>query len=475
MYFDPRALVGTVLDGTWKLDDLVGSGAMGCVYRARDLELDRLVAVKVMTPAAASDPLALQRFEREARVLAQFDHPNIVSIHAVSRHQGMPFLVMRHVSGDNLELLRTKRGGKLPVNEAVRIICELCLGLAHLHVHGIVHRDIKPANIIVGRDGHVTLLDFGIARPVLESNITRTGVTSGTPAYMAPEQVSGVGTDGRADLYAAACILFELLSGQTPFTDGSAFHVMKAHLEQAPPDLLTLQPSLKPELGALVARALAKQPSDRFATAAEFRDALMSTLPEIAGFDMETARMTTAELSLKEFQRQTRRKNALSVAAVVGGVLTVAALVVLSQRDPPAPPPPPATAPMPVPIPAAAQEAPAPKPQVPPAPATLEPPDVDFAPMPDAVPKPAPKPAPALAPAVPKMATVSIVSELDGKKGWAYVELDGVRLQRQTPMQLSVKPGAHKIRLLREGYKSVEATFTVGAGAKETLTYELLK
>ena len=266
-------LLGQVLDGQWKLLERLGTGAMGSVFVAQDLRLARRVAVKVLNANAVTDE-ALARFDREAKLMAQFDHENLVPIHAVGRHQDLPFIVMKWVDGKSLFQLSYEKGRPYTALEAAHVVGQLLAGLSHLHKNHVLHRDVKPSNVVVRADGHATLLDFGVARPPEGSNLTRDGAVVGTPRYMAPEQVLGDTLDGRCDLYAAGVILYELLTFSTPFGENNDAKVMRAHLSQTPKDPREFNAGLSDAVVAVVQKAMAKHPGDRFATAEEFRHSL---------------------------------------------------------------------------------------------------------------------------------------------------------------------------------------------------------
>jgi serine/threonine-protein kinase len=264
---------GELLDGKWLVERVIGQGGMGTVYQARDVALDRAVAVKVLSPSLASDAELVTRFEREARVTAKLEHPNIVPIYAVARHQGTPFIVMKLLEGESLER-RLRRETSLDLGSAMRIVRPLCAGLRHIHERGCVHRDLKPGNVFVGPDGHVTILDFGVLRDTGARGLTQVGALLGTPAYMAPEQVHGAeGADQRADVYSLGIILFQLLCGRLPFDTDNETALMEMQRLTPPPRPSTLA-HLPIELDAVVARALAKRPADRTPTAEAFLEDL---------------------------------------------------------------------------------------------------------------------------------------------------------------------------------------------------------
>jgi len=271
-------LTGVILDGRYRVLEPISEGAMGVVYRAERLKLGRIVAIKVLHDELPAELSSRQRFEIEATAMAKLEHPHCAAVIDVGVYEDKPFVVMDYVSGDNLR--DVVANGPLPMPRAVEIMRQVLSGLAHAHELGIIHRDIKPANVVlsqkVGLGDHVKLLDFGLARISDESKLTK-GIVVGTPSYMAPEQIRGTAIDHRADLYSAGVLLFELLTGKKPFVSpkDDPVEVCSMHLKNPPPTLHQMQAGIEyGELEVIVARALAKQPDDRYATAVEFAAAL---------------------------------------------------------------------------------------------------------------------------------------------------------------------------------------------------------
>src|SRR5271163_4831245 len=231
--------------GPYEIQSPLGAGGMGEVYRATDTKLGRDVALKVLPPEMAQDPERLGRFRREAKALAQLDHPNIVTIHSVEESGGIHFLTMQLVEGQPLDrLISTDR---LPVEQIVEIASALADALAAAHEKGIVHRDLKPANIMVSNDGRVKVLDFGLAKDTRPPDAgdatqsqglrTEAGVVMGTPAYMSPEQVAGEVVDCRTDIFSLGIVLYEMASGQRPFKGRSSAELVTAILRDTPRDI----------------------------------------------------------------------------------------------------------------------------------------------------------------------------------------------------------------------------------------------
>ncbi len=266
---------GDVLDGKWRLERKLGEGGMGTVYLAHDLQLERKVAVKLLSQALVGDKEIVLRFEREARLTASLEHPNIVPVYAVGRLGDRPFMVMKALEGQTLAMyLRQK--GPLTSAETLSLFRQLCAGLQFIHDRGYVHRDIKSGNIFVGPDGHATILDFGILRQSGKTeSLTRTGVVMGTPLYMSPEQALGAKEiDHRADLYALAILLFECVTNTLPFEADSDLKTIQLQAFAPPPNVLERAPWAPPSLVEVLARALAKPPEDRYPSAAELLEAL---------------------------------------------------------------------------------------------------------------------------------------------------------------------------------------------------------
>lgn len=278
--------------GRYEIFERIGAGGMARVFKGRDLNLDRTVAIKVLHEHLADDPTFKQRFEREAKFIASFNHPNIVQIYdydMVENDDGgiICYMVMPYVPGQTLKALQddlAKRGEKLPHARVAQIILSMCDALAYAHVRGMVHRDVKPGNILFNERNEAVLADFGIARLAEGSQLTQESTTVGTPAYMAPEQVSGSDVDGRADLYSLGVILYELLAGQPPFKDDGSVAVMLRHLTESVPRVSQFLDEHNAELDAVILKALAKNPADRYETAelfaAELRAALGLAAPQ---------------------------------------------------------------------------------------------------------------------------------------------------------------------------------------------------
>lgn len=266
--------------GPYVLRDRLGAGAMGEVYRAVDPRLGREVAVKVLPQEAAASPRALARFEREARAVAALSHPNVLVVHDVGAQGDVHYVVTELLDGESL--LSRLAAGPLPWRPAVALAAEAAEGLQAAHARGIVHRDLKPANLFLTRDGHLKILDFGVARfthggePA--GDRTLPGSVLGSIGYMSPEQAAGQEVDGRSDLFSLGCVLYEMLCCRRAFGGGSLPETMAALARDQPPALRELAPEVPEELAAVVERCLRKRPAERYGTAAELAFALRSLL-----------------------------------------------------------------------------------------------------------------------------------------------------------------------------------------------------
>jgi hypothetical protein len=255
--------------GSYEVEAVIGRGGMGIVLRAFDPRLHRHVALKVLAPPLAASPTARRRFTREARAAAAVRHENIVAVHGVHEAQGLPYLVMHYVAGESLQA-RLHRTGPLELAEIVRIGYETASGLAAAHERGLMHRDIKPANILLEGDGaRVKITDFGLARAVDEVGLTQQGVVAGTPEYMAPEQARGEAADHRADLFALGSVLYALAAGVPPFRGATTAAVLREVSEGQPTPLRSVNPKVPAWLETLIHRLLAREPAQRFGSAAE--------------------------------------------------------------------------------------------------------------------------------------------------------------------------------------------------------------
>jgi serine/threonine protein kinase len=264
------------------LADLVGVGGMAVVFRAHDEGLGRTVALKVLAGNLAGDQAARERFTREARTVANVEHPHIIPVYAAGQADGLLYIAMRFVDGADLHAL-IHRDGPLPPRRAAAFVSDMASALDAAHAVGVVHRDVKPANVLVdtrpGRPEHGYLTDFGVARVMRSTGgLTIAGQFIGTPNYGAPEQINGTSVDGRTDQYALACVTYELLTGSVPFKREDPMMVLYAHAYADPPLLTAARPDLPSAVDAVLTRGLAKLPDRRYDSCSDFADALREAL-----------------------------------------------------------------------------------------------------------------------------------------------------------------------------------------------------
>jgi hypothetical protein len=261
--------------GDYRVIGIAGSGGMGTVYKIEHVITRRIEAMKLLPPGASDDPEQVARFEREIQVQARLHHPNIVAVYNAVRNGDLIALVMEYVEGESLQ--RMLEAGPLPVETAVDFACEVLSALAYAHQAGVIHRDVAPANIIITGDLTAKLTDFGLARAAMDVRLSASGVPVGSPWYMSPEQVRGVGAlDARTDLYAMGAVLHEMLTGAKLFEAAGAFAVMRAHVESVPSPPSSRNPKVPAALDDIVRKAVAKAPAMRFQSANEFRGALQN-------------------------------------------------------------------------------------------------------------------------------------------------------------------------------------------------------
>ena len=262
----------------YELQGEIGRGGMSVVYRARDLRLNRPVAIKVLPPELAHDSAIRTRFTREAQTSALLSHAHIVPIHDVGENEGIAYFVMGLVSGGNLAGLLA-REPRQPVERVRRMMSEVSDALAYAHMRGVIHRDIKPDNILIDSEsGRAVVTDFGIARAIeAGTRLTMTGIAVGTPTYMSPEQAMGDReVDGRTDIYSLGVVAYQMLTGRVPFTAGNSMALLMKHVSEAPRPINELRADVPRALREAIERALMKEPEDRWPTAASFRDALLA-------------------------------------------------------------------------------------------------------------------------------------------------------------------------------------------------------
>ena len=269
-----------VVTGKYELKKMVGKGGMGAVFLAQDLTLDREVAIKVLPPDISQDPQVVKRFQQEARTAAKLDHTNIIPIYRVESEGGLNYFVMKFVSGTSLEDVLEHQKEPLSPDYIQRVLWEGARALGHAHQRGIVHRDVKPANIMFDHDGKVMLTDFGISKALqAASGFTGTGMIIGTPHYMAPEQAKGQPVDGRADQYSLAVVGYRMVTGQLPFSGDSVHTILYKHIFEEAPQVKSIRADVPDFLSQAIARAMAKEPTQRYASMEEMATALWPEQP----------------------------------------------------------------------------------------------------------------------------------------------------------------------------------------------------
>jgi serine/threonine protein kinase len=269
---DERAMAMTpqVLIDRYEVGPLLGAGGMAEVYEGHDRLLDRRVAIKILLSQYAHDPSFLERFRREAQSAAALSHPNIVAVFDTGTENSTPFIVMEYVQGRTLKDIIRDEGALYPVR-AAEICADVGSALSAAHARGIIHRDVKPGNVMLSTDGKVKVMDFGIARAAAAPSITQTAAVVGTAQYIAPEQAQGLAVDPRSDIYSLGCCLYEMLTGQVPFTGATPVAIAYRHVREQPTPPRMLNPDIPPALEAVCLKAMAKSPEERYQTAAEFR------------------------------------------------------------------------------------------------------------------------------------------------------------------------------------------------------------
>jgi eukaryotic-like serine/threonine-protein kinase len=323
--------------GPYEISAAIGAGGMGEVYRARDTQLGRVVAIKVLPSFLSADPDRLRRFEQEARAAAALNHPNILVVFQLGTHDGVPYLVSELLEGSTLR--EPLQRGALPIRKAIDCGVQIARGLAAAHEKGIVHRDLKPENVFVTKDGRMKILDFGLARllpqrgdaevnaPTL-SDLTDPGTVMGTVGYMSPEQVSGKPADHRADIFAFGAILYEMLTGKRAFQKPTSAETMTAILNEDPPGVSQLVPLAPPALQRVVHRCLEKNPEQRFQSASDLAFALEAL--------SDSSAVAAPAPALP--QRESRSKRGATVAGLIIVVLLAgAALILFRTRKSPSP------------------------------------------------------------------------------------------------------------------------------------------
>jgi eukaryotic-like serine/threonine-protein kinase len=324
-------LLGTTLNGRYRLEARIGAGGMSTVYRALDETLQRQVAIKLMNREVASDSDQLERFRREARAVAQLSHPHIVGVIDAGEDEGRPYIVFEYIEGETLKE-RIRRCGRLPIAEAVAYAIEIARALGAAHARHIVHRDVKPQNVLIDEEGSAKVTDFGIARTLDEEGLTADGRVLGTTDYVSPEQALGQRVTGQSDLYSVGIVLYEMLTGEVPFKGDSQVAVAMKHVREQLPDVQVQRPEVSAALAAVIDHATAKQQVDRYADDAE----LIADLEDVLAIETARAGSATGEVTavLRTLPASAQRRVPFNIrhrvwAALAALLIVAVALAVL--------------------------------------------------------------------------------------------------------------------------------------------------
>ena len=319
-------LDGTLIGGRYRLETQVGSGGMSTVHRALDEKLRRPVAVKLMHRSTAADADHLERFRREARSVASLSDPHLVGVIDAGEDQGLPYIVLEYVDGETLKD-RIRRNGRLDVSEAIAYSIEISRGLTAVHRAGIVHRDVKPQNVLLDTEGRAKVTDFGIARSMDEDGLTADGRVIGTTDYVSPEQALGESVGKESDIYSLGVVLFEMLTGEVPFSAESPVAVAMCHVRDPMPDVRSMRPEVSATVAAILDKATAKEPSARYSSF----ETLGSDLEGALALEASRSGMAPGEATsvLKSLPLETRRKAHLGVGTPRGRLLWAGALVTM--------------------------------------------------------------------------------------------------------------------------------------------------
>ena len=290
-------MIGELIAERYELEALVGRGGMSSVFRAYDTLLERRVALKILHEHFGADDDQVERFRREARAVAQLSHPNIVTVIDRGERDGRQYIVFEYVEGENLKQLVT-REGPMPVRRALELVLPVAEALAFAHRHGLVHRDVKPQNILLNALGEPKVTDFGIARALDVQGVTHSGAVVGTSQYLAPEQASGQPVDERTDVYSLAAVLYEVLTGDVPFSGDNFVAIALKHLNEPPPSVAERRHDVSPRLDAALERAMAKDPAERFASMDDFARELEACLVELGADTSADATMVVPAIGV---------------------------------------------------------------------------------------------------------------------------------------------------------------------------------
>jgi len=467
-----RARLQRIVGEDYRVDDVIGRGGFGIVFAARDLTLDRDVAIKALRPELVTFPALVERFKREARAAARLRHPNIIPIYLVGGTESVAYIVMPRIQGESLKVV-LQSGARLSIEEAQRILTEAGRALAVAHQAGIIHRDVKPENILLeGPQRHVYLTDFGIAKAIgsEDEGLTATGMVVGTPSYMSPEQAGGQPhLDHRADIYSLGVVGFQMLTGQLPFVADGLNDLIFQQITKEAPAVETLRPDVPEFLAAAIERCLRRDPTERWETAEELARAVtdetyvgsrprrpirpgrrvalaltgvgiaaLATFLAVRGYESGATSAVVEDSAAAPSATTMAVEDTAALAASQSDTATVVARDAAGPQEPSSPGPSTAVVPPPT------------------VPATTQTPQAASA--------------PARAPPVeqPAMGFLTINAE-----PWGMVQIDGVNIKETPLASHSVPPGIHVIRVLKDGYVPIVDTVTVTAGNALRRTYAL--
>jgi serine/threonine-protein kinase len=469
---------GDLFHGRFEILAPLGQGGMGIVYEARDRSLDEDVAIKVLRPDFARDPLMARRFKSEIRLARRVRHRNVCAIHDFGEADGLLYISMELVQGVDLKRV-VREQGALPIDRACDVLLQVAAGLQAVHEAGIIHRDLKTPNILLEPNGVARLMDFGIAkREGSEGGVTVTGQVVGTPEYMSPEQAQGQKLDARTDIYSLGVVAYEILTGRVPFKGETPISTILKHIHDPPPLDGPPADRLPAALREVLRRALAKSPAERHSSASAFAEAVRAArAPSLRQQRLSTQALeATTRVAASARTRRGGRWAPLAVGALALGMTVLWAW--RSGRAPTAAPPAPlpslAPAPSPVstPSPPASREpspTPIPTPTPRPTPAATPAP---ARPRPTATPRPqaAPSPTPPVTPAPARVTGTGLLQI--GVRPWARVIVDG-REVGTTPLdRIPLPAGRHVVGLRHPAYEAVEKEVLITAGETARLIFD---
>ena len=321
-------VVGEKIAERYELEEVVGHGGMSTVYRAHDSLLERNVALKVLHQQYNEDDDFVERFKREARSVAQLQHPNIVTVIDRGEEAGRQYIVFEFIDGENLKELVVRKG-RLDLRDALEISLEVARGLAFAHDHGLVHRDVKPQNVLLNGDGDAKVTDFGIARSLdVDHGVTQTGTILGTSNYIAPEQASGQPVDAHTDVYSLGIVLYEMLTGELPFPGESFVAIAMKHIQEPSPNVLDVRGDIPLRVAEMIDRALEKDPEHRFPTMGAFAAEIEKSLAELDRGEDGAVTIVVPAAQRPQQRRPRKRVSPLPLLIGLVGALAIAAVVI---------------------------------------------------------------------------------------------------------------------------------------------------